>query len=232
MIGCVVSMRPFMGVYASTIWLLNKLGAPGADFWNAIQLPCEVVFYMLNTGKDVGNATRRPDFWSTYGAECAPGLVSLTSPATVLNGTIASPSGGMQAVVSGAKATLVADFTSKRVDRVTPALALGFGPAIAICMIVHLLVVEWYLRKTAEEGTRLKKVGEARRRAKEREAERKKTAVQVEERIKEEKSKGRRQQEGVVAQTARVEAKEMGWKAEDASVTALNGKESREGKLS
>ncbi|KAI4152462.1 MAG: hypothetical protein LQ340_002892 [Diploschistes diacapsis] len=220
--GGIVSMRPFMISYAIIISLLRKFGAPGIDYYAAIQLPCAQVFYMLNIGLDIGNVTRKPDFFATYGSECAPGLVGMTHPATPLNAILTCPLGGYAAISQNATATLMANVISKRIDQFAPAMSLSFGPAAWVCCVLHLVFVEMYLRNTTDEAQRLKKLGDAKRRSVEKKLQ-KQTATHIaEDRGKVESDKTERDMAKLVIESAKTEVKETQMEGEQLSAMALS----------
>lgn len=176
--ACIVTTRPLMAIWGIAVSVLRRLGAPGAHFYATIQLPCEQVFYLLNEGKGVGNTSIvRPDFWTLYGTSCTPNLTNITSPVTPLYSSNVSPVGGFESLAPGSSARLAANLISKRIDGIAAALDLAGGPALLIGLILHALLTELYLRSTPEEAERLRRLGEAKRKAKQRELEKAKQAI-------------------------------------------------------
>jgi hypothetical protein len=58
-----------------------------------------------------------------------------------------------------------ADITNQRPEEVASILELSFGTCAWMAMVIHIFVIEWYLRATQDEDERLQKVSMARRRA-------------------------------------------------------------------
>ena len=170
--GSIVTMRPAMGIIATGVTLARKYGVPGEGWYGTVELPCETVHFMLNEGWDIGDVRSKVDFWSSYGAVCAPGLVGLLEPASILNGSMSSPVGAIKTLAHGQKVKIVADLFSKRIELFTAALDLSAGPAILVAMFAHAVAVEVYLSWTREEEERLRKVGDAKKRASEKVVER------------------------------------------------------------
>ena len=164
--GSIVTMRPIMTGFAIGVTLARKYGVPGERWYAGIQMPCEALYYMLNEGLGAENGVKKVDFWSTYGAACAPsGVRTMVEPMTVINGTM-SAAGAYGEIFGGKKVEVLADLFSPRAEYVAAALDVVAGPAILGAMLVHAIAVEWYLWSTREEEERLKKVGEAKSKAK------------------------------------------------------------------
>ena len=156
-----------MGVFAIVITLARRSGVPGEKWYGSIDIACEAIYYMLNEGLDVGDGVTKVDFWETYGAACAPvGMERvIVEPVRWVNGSL-SAVGDYGAVFGGRTAEVMADLFSPRVELLTAALDLAAGPAVFVAILLHAVAAEGYLWWSKEEGERLRRVGEAKRKAK------------------------------------------------------------------
>ena len=220
--GSIITVRPLLFLVAIAISVMRKLGVPGADYYAAIELPCEQVFYFLNIGNNVGNVTRKPDFFSTYGASCTSNLTGLSSPFTTLNASTSSPLEGYGSIVSGAKALIHANLLDPRQDFKAAAIDVSFGPTFLLSLFIHVVLLELYFRRTPEEAERLKKLGEFRRRAKEQKLA-KKSLVEAVERDASDDSDTTRAVKSYKAKSVKVEIRETEEEEERLSAQALAG---------
>lgn len=152
--GGILTMRPLMPLIALIITFLGRSGV-----LMAIRLPCPQVFYMLTTGHDIGNPNGKPDFFSTYGFDCSPGVNNMNSASTVFTATSSSPVNGFKSILTSAVSTIPANLISKRIEFRAAALDLSFGPALIIGVTINVILVEWYLSRTKDEAHRLRKLG-------------------------------------------------------------------------
>ena len=167
--GSIITIRMLIIPIAKLISLIRISGIPGTGHYTTMELPCEQIFYMLNTGKEVGNMKRKPNFFDVYGASCAP---NNTLQFNFPDGSIAGLDEGYKSIIPGAKASVDANILAGRTDLSMAAIHISFGISFALAILLHVVFVEWYLWNDNGEAERLQKLGDIKRRARERETER------------------------------------------------------------
>ena len=220
--GSIVTMRPVFILMAFTISFMRRWGIPGASMYATMELPCEQIFYMLTNGDEIGVATRKPDFFSTYGASCTSHLTGLQSPYTTLNGSKTSPIRGYDAILSGAKASITGTLLTKRVDLRAAAFDITFGWGFLAAIVLHMFLLELYFRMTPKEAERLKKLGEQMRETRRKKVEMEQSAAIIE-RDSSSDSDVAIQIKNLKSKSVRIEVREVKMEEEFLSKLALAG---------
>ena len=164
--GSILIMRPVLGIMVFALPYLPTFGNVAPQYWTTMQLPCKQVLWALTHNNRLLRSPQNPDFFSVYGAVCAPGSTRARSVTpSAPNAFGSSPLGGYDSLLADSKATVSADITSKRADFFMAALNIGFGPSFLIGILISVISVELYLLKTQEEGAGLRKLGELKKKA-------------------------------------------------------------------
>ena len=169
--GSILTMRVFLIPIAVLISLLQKIGAPGANYYGMIELSCEQLFYIFHSGKQFKAMASKANFFDLYGTSCLSNLAVLNNPSALLKASSISLADAYDSFIPGAKVSIAADILARRRDLSVAALDVAFGPAFALAILLHIVLVERYLRNDTTEADRLRKLGELKRRAREKELE-------------------------------------------------------------
>jgi uncharacterized membrane protein len=174
-VGSIITMRVLLGIAMMATAALRKSRSPFVETYAKAAISCEQLLYMLQVGQGVGDPTIKPDFLTSFGAQCMGGqnisLAStlLASAPSVIVGNETIPTAVPQAVydllIPGTAVTIDADITGD-ITAKAAALNWSFGPAFLVAIFFHILLVELYLRRSSDEDMRLKKVSELRIKAK------------------------------------------------------------------
>ena len=169
--GSILTMRMFLVPIAILISLLQRIGAPGANYYGMVELSCEQLFYVFHSGKQFKGMVNKANFFDIYGTSCLSNLAVLNNPSALPKASAISLTDAYNSFTPGAKVCVAADILARRRDLTVAALDVAFGPAFALAILLHIVLVERYLRNDTTEADRLRKLGELKRRAREKELE-------------------------------------------------------------
>ena len=167
-LGTIITMRPIigLGVFGLT-WYQNTFRKNLTS-----SILCERLVYMsaLNTETDMAAPI---NVFKEYAHECLVSGLSASNISSLQhlfdlqmnNKTDIIPSVLRDAVRPGAAVLVPASFDSQRLDHTAALLDVVFGWALWIAIVIHVVLVELYLRHTRADHDRLKRVSDRLRKA-------------------------------------------------------------------